>query len=172
VDRAPGAGVPRRVKEQQRRCSRASSATRTSATSSVRGRRAVRLHAEQHSDEAIESDPLPPGQVWGAARDQGRRAQASTGSKSTCGPGSGVKILNQPTPPAFRESVKVGEQNLYTRSKELVGDRNPREEEFSVQMRAMDSDKAGAAWACPSLVALCGSLLNATREAERWSSGR
>jgi hypothetical protein len=35
-----------------------------------------------------------------------------------CGPGGGVKILNQPTPPIFRESVRVGEQNLYTRAKE------------------------------------------------------
>ena len=38
----------------------------------------------------------------------------------TCGPGSGVRILNQPTPPAFRESVRVGEQNLYARAKALV----------------------------------------------------
>src|SRR3970282_27526 len=78
----------------------------------------------------------------------------------TCGPGSGVKILNQPTPPPFRESVRVGEQNLYTRAKELVGDRNPREEEFSVQMRAMDSEKTGAGVGLPVLVALCGALLS------------
>ena len=77
----------------------------------------------------------------------------------TCGPGAGVRILNQPTPPAFRESVRVGEQNLYTRAKELVGDRNPREEEFSVQMRAMDSDKTGAGLGLPVVVALCGALL-------------
>ena len=77
----------------------------------------------------------------------------------TCGPGGGVKILNQPTPPAFRESVKVGEQNLYTRAKELVGDRDPREHEFSIQMRAMDADKTGAGLGLPVLVALCGSLL-------------
>ncbi len=61
----------------------------------------------------------------------------------TSGPGGGVKILNQPTPQAFRESVKVGEQNLYQRAKELVGDRDPREHEFSIQMRAMDADKTG-----------------------------
>ncbi len=67
--------------------------------------------------------------------------------------------MNQPTPPAFRESVRVGEQNLYTRSKELVGDRNPREHEFSIQMRAMDADKSGAGLGLPVLVALCGSLL-------------
>ena len=32
----------------------------------------------------------------------------------TCGPGSGVKILNQPTPPAFRESVRVPDE-LWTK---------------------------------------------------------
>jgi hypothetical protein len=32
-----------------------------------------------------------------------------------------VKILNQPMPPAFRDSTKVGEQNVYARAKNLVG---------------------------------------------------
>ena len=77
----------------------------------------------------------------------------------TCGPGSGVRILNQPTPPSFRESVRVGEQNLYVRAKELVGDRNPREEEFSIQMRAIDADKSGQGLGLPVLVAFCGALL-------------
>ena len=45
------------------------------------------------------------------------------------------------------------------RSKELVGDRNPREEEFSIQMRAMDSDKSGNGVGLPVLVALCGAVL-------------
>jgi ATP-dependent Lon protease len=52
-----------------------------------------------------------------------------------------------------------GEQNLYARAKELVGDRNPREEEFSLQMRPMDADKTGAGLGVPVLVALCGGLL-------------
>jgi ATP-dependent Lon protease len=55
--------------------------------------------------------------------------------------------------------VKVGEQNLYARAKELVGDRDPREHEFSIQMRAIDSDKTGGGVALPVLVSLCGSLL-------------
>src|SRR5947208_15238285 len=42
---------------------------------------------------------------------------------------------------------------------ELVGDRDPREHEYSVQLRAMDADKAGARLGLPVLVALCGSLL-------------
>ena len=70
-----------------------------------------------------------------------------------------MRVLNQPTPPAFRESVRVGEQNVYTRAKDLVGDRNPREHEFSIQMRATDSDKSGSGLGLPVLVALCGALL-------------
>src|SRR5690606_1343993 len=67
--------------------------------------------------------------------------------------------LNQPAPPAFRESVRMGEQNLYARSKALVGDRDPRSHEFSVQLRAMDADKSGVGLGLPVLVALVSALL-------------
>ena len=72
---------------------------------------------------------------------------------------TGVRILNAPVPPAFRESVRYAEQNLYTRAKELVGDRDPRAREFSVQLRAMDSDRTGADVGLPALMALCSGLL-------------
>ena len=75
------------------------------------------------------------------------------------GPGSGVKILNAPVPPAFRESTRYAEQNLYTRVRELVGDREPRSREFSVQLRAMDNARAGESLGLPVLLALCGALL-------------
>lgn len=151
----------RRVKEQQRRVFK--SEFRNTHFSYILGPEGVEQFVstpEQHSDEAIESDPLPPGQVWGASPGSGETGAGLYRIEVTCGPGSGVKILNQPTPPSFRESVRIGEQNLYTRAKELVGDRNPREEEFSIQMRAMDADKAGAGVGLPVLVALCGALLN------------
>jgi ATP-dependent Lon protease len=54
----------------------------------------------------------------------------------TQGPGSGVKILNQPPPAPFKESLRCAEQNLYARAKTLVGDRAPQAHEFSVQLRA------------------------------------
>ncbi|HYH17970.1 MAG TPA: BREX system Lon protease-like protein BrxL [Azospirillum sp.] len=149
----------RRVKEQQKRVFKSEFRnTHFSYTVGADGVEQFVSTPELHSDEAIESDPLPPGQVWAV----GASAETAPGLyrlEVTCGPGSGVKILNQPTPPSFRESVKVGEQNLYARSREVVGDRNPREEEFSIQMRAMDSDKTGAGLGLPVLVALCGSLL-------------
>jgi ATP-dependent Lon protease len=150
----------RRVKEQQKRVFK--SEFRNTHFSYILGPEGVEQFVatpELHSDEAIESDPLPPGQVWGVSLGTPETGPALYRIEATCGPGSGVRILNQPTPPAFRESVRVGEQNLYTRSKELVGDRNPREEEFSIQMRPMDSDKSGAGLGVPVLVALCGGLL-------------
>ena len=43
--------------------------------------------------------------------------------------------------------------------KELVGDRDPRSHEFSVQLRAMDTDRSGHGLGLPVLLALCGSLM-------------
>ena len=41
----------------------------------------------------------------------------------------------------------------------MVGDRDPRQHEFSVQLRAFDASKSGAALGLPALLALCGALL-------------
>lgn len=70
-----------------------------------------------------------------------------------------MKILNKPVPPAFRESMGYAEQNLYARSKHLVGDKEPRHHEFTVQLRAFDAAKAGSKLGVPALIALCSSLL-------------
>lgn len=70
-----------------------------------------------------------------------------------------MKILNQPAPPPFKESVRCAEQNLYARAKELVGDREPREHEFSVQLRAFDSSKSGSSVGVGVLLGLCSALL-------------
>jgi ATP-dependent Lon protease len=67
---------------------------------------------------------------------------------------------------------RVGEQNLYARAKELVGDREPRSHEFSMQLRPFDADKSGAGLGLPVLVALVGGCSNAVREAVRLSSAR
>lgn len=150
----------RRVKEQQKRCFKSEFRnTHFSYTLGAEGVEQFVSTPELHSDEAIEGDPLPPGQVWAVSPGSGEAGPGLYRIEVTSGPGGGVKILNQPAPPGFRESVRVGEQNLYVRSKELVGDRDPREHEFSIQMRPMDADKAGMGLGLPVLVALCGSLL-------------
>lgn len=149
----------RRVKEQQKRCLKSEFRnTHFSFTLGVDGVEQFVPTPELHSEDAIDSDPLPPGQVWAIS-------VAPDGGHGLCrvdvkvGPGGGVRILNQPTPPAFRESVRVGEQNLYARAKELVGARDPRAHEFTVQLRPLDSDKTGAGLGLPILVALVSGLL-------------
>ena len=70
-----------------------------------------------------------------------------------------IKRPVPPTPPAFSESVRYGEQNLYARAKELVGDREPREHEFSVQLRSFDTSRSGSQLGLAVLLTLCSSLL-------------
>jgi len=55
--------------------------------------------------------------------------------------------------------VGYAEQNLYARAGQLVGDKDPRHHEFSVQLRAFDAAKSGARLGISILVALCTALL-------------
>jgi len=41
-------------------------------------------------------------------------------------------------------ATEVGEQNVYARAKNLVGDHDPRGHELSIQLRAMDNDRSSA----------------------------
>jgi ATP-dependent Lon protease len=150
----------RRVKEQQKRVFKSEFRnTHFSYTLGAEGVEQFVSTPELHSDEAIEGDPLPPGQVWAVSPGTGETGPGLCRIEATSGPGSGVRTLNRPPPAAFSESVKVGEQNLYQRARELVGDREPREHEFSIQLRAMDNDKSGGGLGVAVLVALAGSLL-------------
>ena len=51
------------------------------------------------------------------------------------------------------------EQNLYAQAARLVGDQDPRQHEFTVQLRAFDASKSGAKLGVAALVALCTALL-------------
>jgi len=150
----------RRVKEQQKRCFKSEFRnTHFSFTLGVDGVEQFVATPELHSDEAIDGDPLPPGQVWAVGPGSGETGAGLYRIEVAVGPGSGPRILNHPVPPAFRESVRVAEQNLYARAKELVGDRDPRAQEYSIQLRPFDADKSGAGLGLPALVACVGGLL-------------
>ncbi len=150
----------RRVKEQQKRCLKSEFRnTHFSFRLGVDGVEQFVATPELHSDEAIDTDPLPPGQVWAIGPGTPEAGVGLYRIEVAVGPGSGARILNHPVPPAFRESVKVGEQNLYARAKELVGDRDPRAHEYTVQLRPFDADRSGAGLGLPVLVALVSGLL-------------
>lgn len=157
-----GLEVRRRVKEQQKRVGAAE--FRNTHFSYFLGDDGVEKFVatpELRSDNKIGDDPLEPGQIW-TVSEGGQDIEDNPGLyriEVNEGPGSGVKILNNPVPPAFRESVRYAEQNLYSRSMQLVGDRDPRAHEFTIQLRAFDASKRGSKLGIASLVAMCSSLL-------------
>ncbi len=152
--------VRRRVKEQQKRIGAAE--FRNTHFSYVLGSEGVEKFVstpELQGTSSIGTDPNPPGQVWAVSPGGQDEYPGLFRVEVNVGPGSGVRILNQPAPPPFRESVRYAEQNLYARARALVGDRDPRSHEFAVQLRAFDAARGGAQLGVAVLVALCTALL-------------
>jgi len=150
----------RRVKEQQKRIGAAE--FRNTHFSYVMGTNGVEKFVstpELHSENSIGTDPLEPGQVWTISPGGNDENPGLYRIESNEGPGSGVKILNKPVPPAFKESMSYAEQNLYSRAMQIVGDKDPRQHEFTIQLRAFDASKSGAKLGVASLVSLSTSLL-------------
>ena len=150
----------RRVKEQQKRIGSAEFRnTHFSYTMGADGVERFVPTPELQSDAEIGADPLPPGQVWALSAGGPDDNEGLYRIEVNVGPGSGVKIMNVPAPGPFRESVRYAQGNLATQTKDLVGDRDPRSREFTVQLRAFDTARTGAFLGLPVLLALCGALL-------------
>jgi ATP-dependent Lon protease len=150
----------RRVKEQQKRIGSAEFRnTQFSYSMGLDGIEQFVSTPELQSEGSIGGDPLPPGQVFAVGPGGHGEATSLYRIEVTEGPGGGVRILNQAPPAPFRESVRLAEQNLYARARDLVGDRNPRGHEFVVQLRAFDSGRSGANLGVAVLIALSSALL-------------
>lgn len=150
----------RRVKEQQKRVGAAE--FRNTHFSYVMGEDGVEKFIatpELYNENSIGNDPLEPGQVWTISPGGQDENPGLYRIEVNEGPGTGVKVLNKPVPPAFKESVGFAEQNLYARAMQLVGDKDPRHHEFTVQLRAFDASKSGAKLGVAALIALSTALL-------------
>jgi len=150
----------RRVKEQQKRIGSAEFRnTHFSFSMGLDGVEQFVATPELQSEDSIGEDPLPPGQAWVISPGGMEENPGLFRIECNGGPGSGVRILNQSPPGPMKESVKCAEQNLYARAKELVGDRDPRSHEYTLQVRAFDASKSCSAAGVGILLALCSSLL-------------
>jgi ATP-dependent Lon protease len=154
--------VRRRVKEQQKRVG--ATEFRNTHFSYFIGDDGIEKFVatpELRADNEIGDDPLEPGQIW-TISEGGTDFDDNAGLyriEVNEGPGSGVKILNSPAPAAFKESLRYAEQNLYARAQQLIGDRDPRSHEFTVQLRAFDAAKKGSKLGVAALISMCSSML-------------
>jgi ATP-dependent Lon protease len=152
--------VRRRVKEQQKRIGAAEFRnTHFSYTIGTEGVEKFVSTPELQSQSGIGDEPLECGQIWTLSPGGQEEHPGLFRLEVTEGPGSGVRVLNNPVPAPFKESIRCAEQNLYARATQLVGDRDPREHEFSVQIRGFDAAKSGAKTGVASLIALSSALL-------------
>jgi ATP-dependent Lon protease len=152
--------VRRRVKEQQKRIGAAEFRnTHFSYTIGTEGVEKFVSTPELQSQSGIGDEPLECGQIWALSPGGQEEHPGLFRIEVTDGPGSGVRVLNNPVPAPFRESIRCAEQNLYARATQLVGDRDPRAHEFSVQIRSFDAAKTGAKTGVASLIALSSALL-------------
>jgi len=152
--------VRRRVKEQQKRIGSAEFRnTHFSYTLGTEGVEKFVATPELQSQSGIGDEPLECGQIWVMSPGNEEEHAGLFRLEVNEGPGSGVRVLNNPVPAPFRESIRYAEQNLYARAQQLVGDRDPRAHEFSVQLRGFDATKAGAKTGVGALIALCSALL-------------
>jgi len=150
----------RRVKEQQKRIGSAEFRnTHFSYRIGEDGIETFVTTPEIHSENTISEDPLSPGQMWAINAGGQDDPTGLYKIEVNVGPGSGVKVLNRPVPAPFQESVRYAEQNLYSKAKELIGDRDPRSREFTIQLRAFDASKSGSGMGMAVLMSLCSSLL-------------
>lgn len=150
----------RRVKEQQKRVG--SAEFRNTHFSYRIGEDGVETFVttpEVTSENTIGEDPLPPGQVWCINNGSQDEASGLYKLEVNVNRGRGVKILNMPAPQPFKESVKYAEQNLYSKTQALVGDRNPTDHEFSIQLRSFSSATSGAGTGMAALIAMSTALL-------------
>ncbi|SEM42745.1 ATP-dependent Lon protease [Butyrivibrio sp. ob235] len=151
----------RRVKEQQKRIG--SAEFRNTQFSYIMSNDKVEKYVttpELYKENSITSEPLPPGQVWSMSPgNTDGDPQGLFRIEVACNPGSGMHILNKPAPIPFKESLNYAEQNLYANAMQYVGDKKPREFEFNIQLKALDTSRSGAKLGVPILVALCSAML-------------
>lgn len=149
----------RRVKEQQRRIGAAEFRNTQFGYRIADGIEQFVATPELQSPDTISLDPLPPGQVWGLAEGGSDAGPGLYRIETNDTPGGAIRLLNQNAPATLRESFRVAEQNLLSQARRLVGDREPREHELTVQVRALDAAKSGAGLGLPILLALASAVL-------------
>src|SRR3546814_18574393 len=99
---------------------------------------------ELQSQRDIGDEPLECGQIWTLSPGGQDEHPGLFRLEVTEGPGSGVRVLNNPVPAPFREPIRLAEPNLYARAQQLVRHPEPTSHMFSTPLRAFASPNPGS----------------------------
>lgn len=150
----------RRVKEQQKRIGSAEFRnTMFSYRIGVDGIEQYVSTPELHSENTVSPEPLPPGQIWAVGPGEENEGNGLYKIEVTTTPGSSVRLINVKAPSGLRESMRAAEQVLYTQSKGLLGDHDPKSNEFAVQIRALSPVSGASSLGMPILLSICSAAL-------------
>jgi Predicted ATP-dependent Lon-type protease len=98
---------------------------------------------ELHSENTVSPKPLPPGQIWAIGPGEENEGNGLYMIEVTATPGSSIRLINIKAPSGLRESLRAAEQVINKQSNGLIGDHDPKSNEFAVQIRALSPVSGG-----------------------------
>jgi DNA-binding MarR family transcriptional regulator len=119
----------------------------------------IEAAAEVSTEKRIGIARLPAGQAWAASANGAAGTTTVSRIEVAETRGHGTRLLNEPPPAALRAGVKTAADYLYLHAHDLVGARNPKSHELSVEVHPLNGSKVGGPFAVGLLLAFCSSLL-------------
>ena len=153
----------RRVKEQQKRCLKAEfRSTHFSYTLGVDGTEQFVATPELRSDEAIDSDPLPPGQVWAIGPGVEGTGPGTLPDRGGCGSGGGRCEDSEPAGPAGVSGECPGGRAESVHGSEGAGGGPLTRARINTRSRCSRGTTTSRerGWDCRYLAAMVGGLLD------------
>ena len=118
----------------------------------------IEAAAEVSTEKAGRIARLPAGQAW-AASAIGAAGTATVSRSRSPNRGHGIRLLNESPSGALRAGVKAAKDYLYLHAADLVGARNPKGHELTVEVHPLNGSKLGVPFGVGLLLAFCSSLL-------------
>lgn len=115
---------------------------------------------EASAEKRVGIARLPAGQCWAAGTNVPAGTTAVARIEVAQARGHGVRLLNESPSGALRAGVKAAKKYLHTHAADLVGTRNPRGRELTIQVHPLNGRKVAGSFSLGLLLALCSSLLN------------
>jgi DNA-binding MarR family transcriptional regulator len=102
---------------------------------------------------------LPAGQSWAASAGAPGGTTAVARIEVAQARGRGIRILNESPSAALRAGVKAAKRYLHLHAADLVGTRNPKSNELTVEVHPLNGRKVAGSFGVGLLLALCSSVL-------------